>query len=152
MQCLSNLAFLFGLYLNNTFKICSIDLNNSLKHLLVESLKIHIPLSLFNILEYSFCQLVLIVGFKTQDKWVSCFLLWYFNCECTHQFFFIFCFCVLHNIHNILLSFLLLSWSVLNLSNPFESSIFTLYHLVTIGLNFISFFAFVIYTIFKLSF
>jgi hypothetical protein len=50
----------FGLYLNMTFKICSIDLNHALQYLVVENLNIHIPFSLFNISKHSFC-------FKTHD-------------------------------------------------------------------------------------
>jgi hypothetical protein len=45
----------FWLYLKITFKVCSIELNHSLQYLLVKSLNIHIPLSLFNISKHSFC-------------------------------------------------------------------------------------------------
>ncbi len=55
LECQNSLTFLLGSYLNKTFKICSIDLNNSLQHLLVESLNIHILLSLFSILKHSLC-------------------------------------------------------------------------------------------------
>jgi hypothetical protein len=55
-------TFLFGLYLNMTFKMCPIDLNHPLQHLLVENINIHIPFSLFSILKHSIC-------FKTHDTW-----------------------------------------------------------------------------------
>jgi hypothetical protein len=71
-------TFLFGLYLDRTFKICPIDLNRTLWHLLVENINTHIPLSLFSILNTHFTSKLM-----THDKRVSWFLLWHPNCECT---------------------------------------------------------------------
>jgi hypothetical protein len=58
------LVIFFGLYLNMTFKICSIDLNHALQHLVVEKLNIHIPFSLFNISKHSFCFKIHDIGQK----------------------------------------------------------------------------------------